>query len=640
LLVTPKTIQFNSQSDCEIDILNFTRLIAACHQHTHRRIDSCRVCLDRLVQVVALYQGEFLAGFNIQGEENLPFEEWLRIQREKFQIQAIELLNHLISWHERRNEYQQRIPYLQQQLRLEPWRESSHRYLMQTMALSGQTDAALAHYQTIRRILRNEFNTEPDSETQKLYAQLREGTPLLHSATQLTNLPVYLTPFIGREEILAQLDTLLGNPAYRLITISGLGGVGKTRIAVEAAYNQMGVFAHGVCFVSLLAVTSAVYLIPVLVQALGIPSSEHENPKTQLYNYLQERELLLVLDSFEQLLNNTNDTLSPAVDVLLKLLQHAPGLTILVTSRERLNIQAEIVFRLEGLPVPNLESYRLDNVIERYHQNPALQLFIERAGRVSPGFMLTENNLHDVITICRVVEGLPLGIKLAAAWAGQLSCAAIAQAIQTNLNLLTTRLGDIPERHRSIRTAFEYSWKLLNPEEQQLLAKCAVFRNSFTFEAAIAILSKPAQPAIGHEILLSQIESLVTKSLLRWSIEEERYELHELVHQFVVEKLNKLSDTYTDTGEDLLHQTYKCHTTFYLGFVAQHTLSMQGPAPQIAIQKIRRELGNIYAAWQWAIAHSYTNVLEYSLDGVLLFCEISELLAEAAELFNESAAHI
>ena len=297
LTITRTTVQFNPGSRYWLDVAAFSDLISACKHHPHRRLEACRPCRRRLAQAADLYRGDLLAGFFWN---STPFEEWLLLERESLHRQAIDALYHLAACHEQREEWDAVLHYARKQIELEPWREEAHRQLMRALALSGQRSAALAQYQTCRRILAAELGVAPTAATEALCAQIEAETLAPHPQPP-HNLPTQLTPFIGREAELEQIAERLNHPDCRLVTLVGLGGVGKTRLALQIARECQNTFPHGVCFVPLTATHSADTLATALAQRLGIHTHSGERLTPQLVNYLKGKDLLLVLDNLEHL---------------------------------------------------------------------------------------------------------------------------------------------------------------------------------------------------------------------------------------------------------------------------------------------------------------------------------------------------
>ena len=415
-------------------------------------------------------------------------------------------------------------------------------------------------------------------------------------------------PFIGRERELAYLERCFEDPACRLLTLVGLGGSGKTRIAWEAASRVAIRFAQGVVFVPLAPLASPDFLVSTIASALGHKFHGDRSLREQLLDALSQRDLLLVLDNFEHALAD--------VDLVADLLRAAPGVRVLVTSRERLNLREEWVFDITGLDYPLADD---DPHVERYS---AVQLFVERARRVKADFRLTRENLPDVIHLCRLVEGLPLGLELAASWTRSLSCRAIATEIERNLDLLSTYLRDWPEKHRSLRAVFAHSWTLLSPHERRTLESLAVFRGGFRLEAAQAVCGADVATLAG----------LVDKGLLRvWP--GDRYDMHRLVQRYALEQLE---------AAGLGDQMREAHSAHFAAHVAARTADLKGGRQLEAIRENHSEFDNLLAAWNWAVQRRdvarISAMLEgYSLTWMLRGCwqEFDDLSEAAARQFAE-----
>jgi len=398
------------------------------------------------------------------------------------------------------------------------------------------------------------------------------SVPTPGAAAPPPSFPMPLTPLVGRAAEVMELRRLLGQPDCRLLTLVGLGGIGKTRLALAVAADQQAAFAHGVTFVPLAAISSPAFVLPALLNALGLTSSGATAPKTQLLNYLREKQMLLVLDNLEQLLEG--------VEWLSELLAAAPQVTVLATSRERLNLQEEWVFDLQGLPVPPAAT-RESEAHEVLQQYSAVTLFVESARRAYTSFALTSANLASVVRICQLLEGLPLGIELAAAWVHVLPCEEIAQEIERNLDFLATSRRDLLARHRSLRAVFDHSWRLLTVAEQQSLQRLTVFAGGFTRGLAREVAG----------VALPVLASLIAKSLLRRT-EDDRYNLHEVVRQFGAEHLQQAEE---------VESLQRAYVAALLALAEATDLRRtHGPAAEAAMQRLRAERDNFRTALAWS----------------------------------------
>jgi predicted ATPase/DNA-binding SARP family transcriptional activator/Tfp pilus assembly protein PilF len=565
LQVDRHTVRFQRSDTYWLDIDAFEELTA------QKKSDSLAAAVD-------LYRGEFADGLYLDG--CAEFEIWLVGERERWRERVARALGELIAYRSQRREYEQGLRFARRLLALEPWREETHRQVMRLLMRSGQRSAALAQYEACRRVLAEELGVEPTEETIALYERIRAADP-----AHRHNLPPQPTPFVGRTEEQAELLNLLDDPDCRLLTILGPGGIGKTRLALQAAMARVEVFLEGVCFVPLVHASSPDDLVYAIADALRVPLYSPQDAQAQLLNTLRGREVLLILDSFEHLLAGAN--------LLGEILKRAPEVKLLVTSRGRLNLRWERCFEVEGLAYP--ESETTDG--EAAEHCSAVQLFQQAANRANRQFSLSGRERPAVIRICQLVEGMPLGIELAAAWVKTRTCEEIAQEIERDLGFLAASLQDVPEQHRSLRATFERSWRLLTPTEQQVFARLSVFHGGFRREAAAEVAR--AAPAV--------LESLVDKSLLRFT-PSGRYEMHELLRQYAAEKLAGMPQTQ-DAARDR-------HCVYYAAFLQHQGERLCGTSALEALAVLRAEAENVRAAWHRAVAQARIEEIEHSLSGL------------------------
>jgi predicted ATPase/DNA-binding SARP family transcriptional activator len=567
LQITREAIQFNPASDHDLDVAAFSALLAACERHPHRHPETCSSCARRLQEAITLYRGDFLAQFSLP--DSIPFEEWALVKREQLHGLMLQALIHLADYHERHGAHEEARRYAQRQLELDPWNEAAHRQVMHAYALTGQRNAALRQYASCRRVLADELGVEPAAETTALYEQIKRGTGRAAGRVERppTNLPAHipLTPFVGREGELAQIADRIEHRECRLLTLVGPGGIGKTRLALQAAQEQLASFSDGVYFVPLAPLSSAEFLIPTIANALAFVFHGPQDPKTQLLAYLREKDMLLVLDNFEHLLDGA--------DVLIDILRGAAAVTLLMTSREPLNLRVEWLLDIQGLAFPH--SRAVMN-IETYS---AVRLFIRLASQVRASLTLSNETLTSIARICQLVEGMPLAIELAASWIRVRSGAELVQAIERGLDDLATPMRDVPERHRSIRAVFDYSWRFLSEHERRVLAAVSVFRGGFQHEAAMQV-AEASEPIL---------RVLVNKSLLRRNTLG-RYDLHELVRQYAGEKLHAAGEA--DSVRD-------AHADYFLALAEAAEPELRGRQQVAWFHRLEVEHDNLRAALRW-----------------------------------------
>lgn len=423
--------------------------------------------------------------------------------------------------------------------------------------------------------------------------------PLLPTSP-LHNWPPRSTPLVGREHDLASLGRLLADPLCRLLTLIGPGGIGKTRLAVEVAAQECARFADGVWFVPLASVTSPAAMIPAIAEALGFALRGQVEPHLQLLNHLADKQSLLVVDNVEHLL--------ASVGLLAEILAHAPSVKLLATSRERLNLQSEYVFVTQGLPAPPPDQ------LHRAHDYDAIVLFERSARRAGAEVDLQGEELAAAAQICRMVDGMPLGIELAAAWTPLLSCQEIAVEIQHSMDFLTTTLRDLPERQRSLRAVFDHSWRLLTEEERTVLARLAIFQGGFERSAAATVA----------EASLPTLLTLTAKSLIRRTASG-RYDLHEVVRQYAFSHLSQTPACIESRDR---------HGRFYLALLDGREPALHSSAQIQTLRSLVAESDNLRAAWDWAIGRGLFDAIAPAVRAFGCLFELSGWLEEGVKLLE------
>lgn len=379
------------------------------------------------------------------------------------------------------------------------------------------------------------------------------------------NLPAAVTSFLGRDsEIQAVKDRL---EVRRLVTVLGPGGTGKTRLALQAAAELAGRYRDGIFFVPLAPVRSPDLMVPVVTQAMGLALKGPVDPRAQLLRHLRNMEALLVFDNFEHLISGT--------DLVAEILEGAAGVRVLATSRERLRLPGESILELSGLPTPPGHTSR------EIGQAASVQLFVDRVRQWNEEFELTDQEAPHVAHIRRLVEGMPLGLELAAAWVRVLSCREISEGMAESLDFLATARSDVPQRHRSLRSAFVYSWGLLSEAERSAFGRLSVFRGGFDREAAHQVAGAT----------ISVLSNLMDKSLVRRN-PGGRYEVHELLRQFGAEALDQVE----------VSAVLRKHGEHYLDLAERLGKELIGPNQAEVANRLTTEHDNLRSALSWAIA--------------------------------------
>ena len=612
-----ETVGLLRGDDVWVDVDAFHALTSACQTHAHPPQEVCPACVPALAAAADLQRGNFLAGFTLR--DSPEFDDWQSLQSEALRREVAAVLQRLVQGYSAQGDLDNAVNYGRRWLALDPLHEPAQRRLMELYARTKGRSAALRQYEECVRILDEELGIQPEAETTALYERIRAGEfrrsktleaapPNAGPPARLYSLPVQPTAFVGRQEELGRVAQLLGDPACRLLTLVGPGGIGKTRLAIEAAGLQAQEFAQGVCFIPLGGVSAGAYVIPALVTALALPPRrEGKDLRADVLTFLESSQILLVMDSFEHLVEDAR--------LLGEILHAAPGVRMLVTSRERLNLQEEWVLELGGMKYPavlgekNLLSYS------------AIDLFLQSARRARVGFAPSESDMQCIVRICQLVEGMPLGIELAAAWVRALSCEQVSAEIEHNVDFLATRMRDLPERHRSLRAVFDSSWMRLTESERRVFAALSVFRGGFAREAAEAVA--------GADLLL--LSSLVDKSFVRRDADG-RYSIHELLRQFGEEELERLP-AFRDAAHSL-------HSEHYLQYLHDAEDSLKGPQQQAIIVQIKRNMDNGLLAWQWAVEHSQWDAINGTLQSLLIFYDTTCWFHEGLQTFESAAQRL
>jgi predicted ATPase/DNA-binding SARP family transcriptional activator len=525
---------------------------------------------SRWVEAVQLYQGPFLSGVRIY---ELPeLENWLESEREDLQTAWQGAALNYASELERTQSYTLALEVLEGVLEADPFAEAAVQAYLRIAAHARESQRARNIYDSFGLRLSEEMGLEPDPSTKALLAALVEPVPVLEESPRPRhNLPPRLTPFLGREQELAVIKQQIETPACRLLTLVGPGGIGKTRLGLQAAEAQLGAFSDGVYLVELASVAAVTNLVGAIANTIGLKLNTSDEPKQQLLNDLRPKEILLLLDNMEHLLEGAS--------LLQDILTEAPSVKLLVTSRERLNLQSEWVLPLTGL------SYPSNSTLAGARDSSAVKLFVERASRVQPGFALSSETVPLIVRICHLTQGWPLALELAATWLSTLSLPEIADEIAQNLDFLESEERDRPQRHGSLRGVFEQSWQRLSEEEQRVLASLSVFRGGFERQAAKEIAEASPRVLLG----------LVNKSLLERSPSGRLGPL-EVIRQYAFEKLN------TNPAE--ASNAQQRHAQWYLALAETAEPYLKGAEQAQWLERLSLEHDNLRSALAWFLNHT------------------------------------
>jgi len=641
LRVEGATVAFNSAAPHWLDVNEFNRHLRAA---APADISADALLTDdqaaALQAAADLYRGDFLAGFFVP---NAPgFEEWVTGEQEWLRQAVLQTLHRLILHYTQRGAYLLGINAAQRLLTLEPWQEEAHRQLMRLLALHGQRGAALAQYETCRRVLAKELGVNPTPSTIALYDQIRDGqvgpgqaTTVIELATlPPNNLPVQATSFIGRAAELAQIIAHLGTHECRAITIIGASGIGKTRLALAAADEVKSRYPQGVWYVPLMGTLANVgdastlgrasfptnglvsqLVIDEITNALKLSFSYHADPAQQLIDHLRNKRVLLILDGLKPILPSVTSFLA-------QLLAEANGVTLLITAPGALGLAGESVLALAGLLTPD------DANEARLRACASVGLFIERADRAANGFDPTPQDLPVIAEIGRLMEGNPLGIELAAAWVEHWPPAEILGALRSVLGA-----EDRPDKPRcrpatpagetplAVEAAFQGRWDLLAPAERSALAQLTVFRGDFSEQAAEAITG------VAPELLAGLAERLLLQTPAPG-----RYAMHRLIHRYTV---NRLSPPVGPGARGALVQDR--HSAYFLGLLAQREAYLHTRGMTKALAEIQADWRHIQQAWEWAAGRGDVERLQRTANALARYLSLRGLYKRGERLFEQAA---
>lgn len=616
LLVSRKTLVLAPASQQAVDAVVLLRTLAAVGS-----LDAPAKA-DALQRALDAYRGDFLADFHLPDAPQ--FEQWVITTREQIRRQVIIAYAKLGQYLLATGAVDNGIALAQRWLAVDRLDEAAHTLLIRLLLEAGQRGAAVAQYVDCAALLRKELDIAPPAALTALIKHALPSPPAFRQPDVVQppsaglpamikppvhrpghNLPAPHDQFFGRVAVQQEIGERLDQPWCRLVTLVGQGGVGKTRLATTVAHRRLHHYPDGVWLVELAAIDRddadlAEAIAVEIATTLDLRLSGSATPVEQLLSHLQHKALLLVLDNFEHLLEG-------GVQLVIELLQRCDKVQLLVTSREALRIRAEWTVVLTGLGYPTTDTDATPT--------DAVDLFVARRAQ-GRGDNLSTADLVLTRQICRLVEGLPLALELAAALAHHTPLSMLATELRDGFDALTTSLRDVPDRHRSLQIVFAMSWRMLPPALQTRLARLTVFRGGFTAAAAQEIAA-----ADSH-----QLAALVAKSLLTHDPAPQRYTLHPVVRVYAAAEL---ADT------DPIVQN---HAHYYLTLLAGQRAALQKDAPQHAVAALEPELENVRLAWQTGLAGRRADLLTAALTSLSIVYQLRGL-AHEAEATMQSSVH-
>jgi predicted ATPase/DNA-binding SARP family transcriptional activator len=542
---------------------------------------------------IELYSGELLP------EDR--FEEWTQSRRRGLRQRFLSLLVELAGLYEERgteDDLALAVQALRRTLAEEPTNEEAHVGLMRLYALSGRSEEALRQYGRLSEALSSGLGAKPSASSalrEEIAAGRFSGDPTqaagepageISGGARAHNLPAQRTSFVGREREMLELKRALATT--RFLTLSGAGGSGKTRLALEVARDVVGACPDGVWLVELAPLTEGALVPQAMARALKVAEQPGRAPTEALVDALREKRLLVVLDNCEHLIE-------AAARLSDALLSSCPHLRLLATSRETLGVEGELVWMVDPLSVPNADPdvHRTPFGAGELARYEAVRLFVERARTRSSRFELTEENAGAVAQVCRRLEGMPLAIELAAARVGTLAVVQIAQRLEDSLKLLSVDSRTADPRHRTLRATLDWSYNLLSEEERVLLRRLSVFAGGWTLEVAEEAVG--TNEDVGEEDVLELLSRLVDKSLVVAEVragEVRRYRLLEPVRQYAGERLEESGETEDFSGR---------HAGFFLALAEEAEPELAGAQQQEWAERLETDHDNMRAALSWSL---------------------------------------
>lgn len=610
VLIERQTIAFNRDCPYQLDTERFAAGVDA--PPTPETLQPLQVAL-------ALYRGDFLEGFYVRDAPD--FEQWVLVQRAQYREAVVQRVHALVAFASQQGDLPQAIAHTRRLLALEPWREKAHRQLMLLLARSGQRAAALAQFETCRRILDAELTVEPDAETLAVVAAIRSGEfdkvtswqgdptraskgngvqdhPLTLSPPHLvtSNLPIPPNPLIGREREMAEVRDLLRS--NRLVVLTGLGGAGKTRLALATASTmaQETTFFDATCWVDLTSIANAALIPQTIATALGLFEQTEQPIEHTLINYLQARRLLLLLDRCEHMVE-------ACAQFCHHLLQNCPQLHIFATSRELLHLVDEVVYQVPPLSLPGpLVPLPTEEMLSSFAARfDAVKFFVARAMTGSGDFQLSTQNVATVLHLCQRLDGIPLALELAAARLNILSLPQILERLDQRLQLLRQTLYGVSPQQQSLVASLDWSYELLSDKERILLRRLAVFAREFSLEAVEAVCADEALPA--REVM-DTLSRLADKSLVvvqRTNHPHPSFRLLDTIQAYALEKC--------EASSEILRLRH-AHLAFFLQLAQKAAPHLRGAGQPFWFSQLEYAYDNLRSALEFAIINDIESSIQ------------------------------
>jgi len=606
-------VELSENESLSVDVNLFRTLIGSCPSNTHGGDRACALCEPQLAEAISLWSGPFMDGYVVAN--STQFEDWQFAEGEALKREFIETLHRLVDHYTSVEDWAASERYARQWLRIDAWNEIACRGLMRALAALGRRSEALQAHDRLEQDLVDELGLTPEAETTTLAASIREtGCVPAETPVNRRRLPHPGGRVVGRREIADRIEALLLDSATRAVNLVGLGGDGKTTLALHVGRRVEGHFANGAVFIPVDTMRDDSsdrdnLIATAVVAALGLSrdTSEGSSLLDHLANTIRDQRLLILLDGVENVL--------PSALAFVRALQSAPHVRLLLTSRAEISDPSVVSVLVRGLDVPADDA--LPEALETSPAVRVLQLAAERHG-VAPSSDRRE--LLEMTRLARLVDGSPLGLEMAAGWRPALPWSAIASHVSEGLAFLVHRDEVVAMRHRTMAAVFEQSWDLLQPAAAATLGRLSVFRGPFTAQAAERVAG--CSPA--------SLASLVNRCFLIRDASD-LFRMHELVRQFSEAKLREsMEEEATRTG----------HMEHYAEATTHWFEELKGPNQHSALLQMEREFENVRVAFQQAAADGATDLLRAMCECIAVYCIMRTLLTEAEFLFfNASTAY-
>lgn len=605
-----RVTQVNPNCNPWVDVYQFQSVVERYQDEFFNAGSLSASAIYELDEALKLYKGEFLLDIKIETER---FNNWLFYKREQYRQYASWANNRLLEFHEGNRNFERCLQYTRFGLIQDPWNEKLHQQHLRFLMSCNRTEQAFDHYRRLNQVFVKERGIELSEETIRLGQAIKEGsqssawktqapTAVLTKSGTLTNFPPVFS-FIGRERELDEINRWILNPACRIISIIGPGGVGKTQLAIQSAMNSRDFFPEGIFYVPLSSLTTSRLFATNLAQILGVTSIGAKATQSLVLEALQNMRVLLVLDNVNQM--------STLEFFLRNIIERAPNVKLLITSRSRLNIADEWVFEIPGLEHPKSEEgLRWEDALKY----SAIRLFDQHAQEHHHYQERTSNELNEVIRICQLVAGHPLAVSLAASWTSRISCTDIADAIERRLNEVQDQNLNLPRNQSYLRAVCDISWMMLNENERLAFEKLAIFAGGFKQEIAKQVVKATQE----------ELSALRDQSFIERSSKTGRYYVHPLLREYA--SMRRLEENQTDPSAE--RDFRKRYCDYYLYFLFKRYLNILHESNHSHVYEIQYELPNIRQAWEEALYYELYEQINHALPALSMFYQRQSLLGE------------